>query len=426
MTIKLALLMTGNELLLGDTIDSNSAMIAKNLLPIGIDVSLKVTVGDSLTDLTEQLQYLNNNYDIVIVNGGLGPTQDDLSVEAVGKAFAINIVENQEAKAHVISWCEQRQFSANAANLKQSLMPESATIFANAPGSASAFFLQEKALIIVTPGVPSELRQILSRDILPLLQQYFAITPQPATEYYQTFGIGESRLQESLNNDFLELSSFYDVSFRAGLPLLELKLTPKQSESSEKAKALKDRFLQSISDMIIDHGKKSLSECLIELFKEKNLSLGFAESCTGGLMASEITRISGASSIFQGSIVSYSNDVKEQALSVSKQHLEQQGAVSKEVAEQMLMGAFKQLHCDYGAAVTGIAGPTGGSKEKPVGTVWLAFGNQENQQCYCLKIPGSRTVFQTFLSAIAFDLLRRQLLNLDIKPKYLQRYLVGQ
>lgn len=423
MTIKLALLMTGNELMLGDITDSNSAMIAQKLRPLGLSVDIKVTVGDQLDTLTDKLQWLDKHYDIVIVNGGLGPTQDDLSCEAIGKAFDLKLADDAKARQHVINWCQQRNFAANEANLKQALLPETATIFPDAPGSASGFYLQQKSLLIVTPGVPSELESILENHIKSLLKVQFKLKPAKAIHYYQLFGIGESSLQNLLHKDHADLETHYDIGFRAGLPLLELKLITKEPETNQ-AKKIKAVFLQAIRENIVAEKQAQFGQMIIELFQEKNLTLGFAESCTGGLLAAEITKNPGSSTVLNGSIVSYSNDVKQRVLSVQGKVLNNQGAVSKACAKQMLQGAFEQLNCDYAAAVTGIAGPSGGTEDKPVGTVYLAFGNAKEQHAYGLNIPFPRNMFQTMVTALAMDMLRRQVTGLSLKPRYLERYLL--
>lgn len=419
----LCLLMTGSELMSGDTIDSNSAYLGKKLADIGLAISEKITVGDDEAMLCAQLNRLTEQYDIILMNGGLGPTQDDLTAAILAKVCQCDLTVDKAAEAHIYAWCEKRGLIANEANLKQALLPNISTIFPDAPGSAPAFYLvHNKSLIIATPGVPSELRDITEKQLLGFLQQRFALQDSYHWQQYQLFGIGESSLQQLINEQFPQLSDYYHVGFRANSPYVELKLMAKADADTHQAKLQCDALLHALDDVIIGPAHSTLAKALIAELNRLGKTVSSAESCTGGLIASEITRIAGASSVFPGSVVSYSNAIKTALLQVPQSTLEAHGAVSEATVLAMLKGALNTLSSDFAIAVSGIAGPDGGSEEKPVGTVWIAYGSTQQQRALCLLIRQPRVEFQRMVSTIAMDLLRRQLMKLDENPRYLSRW----
>jgi len=423
--LQISLLMTGSELMSGDTIDSNSAFIAKALLEVGLEVQKKTTVGDNLALLIHEISTLSQNADILIINGGLGPTQDDLTALAISQACHLPISTHQEAKVHIEQWCLARRMKSNAANLKQAELPLGAMIFPDAPGSAPAFYCVYKGcLIIATPGVPSELKHITHCNILPFIQNQFAIKASEPWKKIGLIGMGESRLQEQINNDFSAINRTIDIGFRADFPTLEFKYRAKAPFTGNNPEFLKDEatLLNFLNPYIFSMQQQSIAEATIKILYSNNKTLGTAESCTGGLIASMLSQVSGASDVFMGSIVSYSNEVKTELLHVANHQLITQGAVSEATAQSMLTGLLSQIKSDLGIAVTGIAGPSGGSEEKPVGTVWIAWGSKELNNCVGLHIPFPRQSFQSLVSAIALDLIRRFTLNECDAPEYLQRW----
>jgi len=412
--------MTGSELMSGDTIDSNSAFLGHVFNVFGIEILEKVTVGDDKQLLLEQLNRLVDTYDVIFMNGGLGPTQDDLTAQVLAAAAKTPITRHPDAERHVLQWCQARGLDVNAANIKQADLPASAIIFNDAPGSAVAFYLQlGKALVIATPGVPSELKHITLQDILPFLEQRFNLVKNGSWQQYQLFGIGESSLQQLLNEHFPTLTEAYFVGFRANFPYVELKLKPRLPETDP---TQLQKLLRHLNAHILGPAHSSAASALVEQLHKHAKTLATAESCTGGLIASEITRIAGCSSVFPGSIVSYSNATKQQLLNVDETLLEQHGAVSEPVVKAMLVGLLHSIPANYGIAVSGIAGPDGGSKEKPVGTVWIAWGSLEQLHTVQLQINQPRLQFQRLVSAIALDLVRRQLTSQSLQPHYLSRW----
>ena len=416
---KLAVLMTGTELMAGDVVDSNSATLAQMLSDIGMQITEKCTVGDDKQQLLAAIIRLSHSHDCLIINGGLGPTEDDLTSEVMAEASGQPVKEHHQARQHVLQWCKSRGYDTSAANLKQACLPASAQILPDAPGSAPAFYIEmNNCLVLATPGVPSELEHIMRHQALHLLQKTL---PHQAAEKWKRFSllsIGESRLQQLLIDSFSGLEHFLDIGFRAGLPTLEFKYRRKIVEEAE-LDTQRQHIAQLntlIAPFLVAEGDGSIALQLMNVLKAQGKTLSTAESCTGGLIASEITKIPGSSAVFPGSIVSYSNAIKQRLLNVSEATLSSHGAVSQQTAEQMLLGVLAQTQADFGIAVTGIAGPDGGSDEKPVGMVWIAWGKVNAYRSVCLHIPFAREDFQKMVTAISLELLRRQLLGLDVQP----------
>ncbi len=413
------LLLTGDELMSGDTVDSNSSMIAKSLSKLGVSIYRKTTIGDNFTLLCDTIQQLCKNTDVLIINGGLGPTIDDLTAEALANATGSRLMENKLALEHLDSWCGNRGLTVNAANRKQALLPENCSLVANPIGSAVGFSVDfDGCLVICTPGVPSELRLMLSEQIIPLLSEKYPDHPKVSIQRLQIFGIGESTLQQMVSDKISDWPEQIELGFRAGAPLLEVKLTCRDT----KFEHLQKDCLKSLNDLfgahIIGLGDAKLPQTLVNLLTEKGLQMTTAESCTGGLIASQLTSVAGASQVFEAGFVSYSNTIKQSLLGVSATTLDSYGAVSEEVVKEMAQGALNKSGADYVIAVSGIAGPDGGTEEKPVGTVWLAWGNKNNIKTKRLLFRYHRQLFQTMVAAAGLDLIRRELLEIESSPHY--------
>lgn len=409
------LLLTGNELMTGDIVDSNSAMIAQQLKELGLEISRKVTVADDITTLINEINHLAEQADILIINGGLGPTIDDLTAEALAKATKVDLTEYKDALIHLKSWCKKRDVKLNTPNLKQTLLPQNCTIIPNKDGSAVGFKVNHRACdIYCTPGVPRELKTMLAEQITHDIAKYHPTKLITDTTRLQVFGLGESTLQKMIDEQLPTWPKFIELGFRAGMPLLEVKLTT----SCEEGHRIKPIWCAKLEKIIGDHIIATIKDTPLTLAKhlllklqEDKLKITTAESCTGGMIASLLTKEAGASSSFEAGFVTYSNEMKTELLAVTQQSLSQHGAVSREVVIEMAKGALKRSSADFAIAVSGIAGPDGGTKEKPVGTVWLAWGHKSNLKTVGLLIPLSRDYFQKYVANIGLDLVRRELIN---------------
>ncbi len=418
------LLLTGSEIIAGDTVDSNSATIAQKLLPLDISIHRKVTIGDDLALLVDEIIKLSTDSDVLIINGGLGPTVDDLTAQALAIANGdLPLKLDEQALQHVQQWCEQRGTKINDANKKQAYLPQDSTLIPNPVGSAVGIkLLLNDCLILCTPGVPSEMKLMLDEQIIPMLQQEFSLRGQTHISRLLTFGFGESTVQQLIDNEHGNWPRHIELGFRAGIPLVEVKVT----SHAQAHRAEHERWCDKLAEVLGAHviarvsgsSDISLSSIVIDLLRQQGKSLTTAESCTGGLIASMITETAGASDVFSAGFVTYANDIKEKILGVPGQILEHHGAVSQRVVIAMAAGALEQSSADYAVAVSGIAGPDGGSDDKPVGTVWIAWGSANKLQSKRLRFRYNRKLFQTLVAATCLDLIRRELLGVTESPQY--------
>lgn len=421
--MKIQLLLTGNEIMSGHTVDSNSAMIAEQLANLGLSIYRKVTIGDDFELLVDEIKHLSQHADLVIINGGLGPTVDDLTAKALAAANNENLDINREALSHVEQWCQSRGINVNDANRKQAYLPVSSEIIPNSVGSAVGIKMQlDNCTVLCTPGVPSELKAMMKDNIIPLLDEQLGDSQTPQTLRLQTFGIGESFLQQLVSDQYPNWPEDVELGFRAGMPQLEIKLRIFSEQHLQLQDSCHNWLQEAIGDHIIGLNDSSIAEAVIELLQAKNKRLSCAESCTGGLIASMITQIPGSSKAFEAGVVSYSNESKSALLGLDSELIKSNGAVSEAVVRAMANNVMSRTNTDYAIVVSGIAGPDGGTEEKPVGTVCIAWGAKGKIKTTTLLYPLPRQWFQSMIAAIALDLLRRDLLAIEQTPRYLKRY----
>lgn len=414
-------LMTGNELMSGVTIDSNSAAIAQRLEPLNLALASKVTIGDDPTLLQTEITRLAARSDVLVINGGLGPTEDDLTAQVLARACGVGLVEHPEAIAHLHGWSRHRGLALNDANLKQAWLPEGCEILPNPVGSAVGFKMRlGECDVLCTPGVPGELFKLLDEVIVPWLRERFPAPDKLTISRYQLFGLGESTAQQMISDSFPDWPPEVELGFRAGAPQLELKLTTRSADHDALRKAWEGRVRELLGDYIIGVGGARLAECVVELLTSRNKRLVTAESCTGGLIASMITSVAGASQVIEAGFVTYSNAMKQALLGVSAETLAAHGAVSDATVREMAAGALERSGADYAIACSGIAGPDGGTESKPVGLVYLAWGGKGDLRVRALMYPYGRQLFQTMVAATGLDLVRRLVLGIDTEPRYFQ------
>lgn len=415
------LLLTGDELMSGDTVDSNSALIARHLGPLGLAPERRVTLGDRPQQLREELAGLCAVADAVIVNGGLGPTLDDLTAQIVAEVAGVPLAEHREALEHLHSWCGRRGLPLNDANRKQALLPAGCSLLPNPVGSAPGFYLEiGNCLVLCTPGVPGELRAMLEALTLRIEEKIPAPLRRQVLRL-QTFGIGESSAQQLIRDHCPQWPDTVALSFRAGAPQLEIKLSVDDPARLRERDECRRQLEGLFGDHIIGEGDARLAERVIDLAREAGLRISCAESCTGGAIAAMLTQIAGASDVFPGGLVTYSNELKARLLGVSERTLREEGAVSEATVREMVQGTLRVTGANLAVAVSGVAGPGGGSAEKPVGLVWLAWGDARQIETSCLHWPVERTLFQTMVAAAGLDMLRRRLLGIQGLPRYFEQ-----
>jgi nicotinamide-nucleotide amidase len=417
--MKLQLLMTGNELMSGVTVDSNSAMIAQKLEPLNLRVHARLTIGDELGQICAEIARLAADCDVLLVNGGLGPTRDDLTAEALARVAGVPLAEHPQALAHLEAWCGRRSLALNAANRKQAWLPAGCTIIPNAVGSAVGFRLRlGDCEVVCTPGVPGELRLMLDEQILPWLAERYPLREPVVITRFQVFGFGESGLQQRISEEIPDWPAEIELGFRAGAPLLELKVSSFTAADATARRECEARVRALLGDHLVGMGETTLARCVVELLAARGARVTTAESCTGGLLATLLTEVPGASRVFEAGYVTYADHIKQRALGVHEATLAAHGAVSEAVVREMAEGALRESGADHALALSGIAGPDGGTPEKPVGTVWIAWGQAGAIQAVELYFPVARKLFQTMAAATALDLLRRELLGATTPPRY--------
>ncbi|MFD2230942.1 CinA family nicotinamide mononucleotide deamidase-related protein [Alkalimarinus sediminis] len=420
--LQIQLLLTGDELMSGDIVDSNSAMIAKKLQLAGYAVSKRVTVGDDIALMKQEIAVLAAASDVLIVNGGLGPTVDDLTAEVLAQVIGQPLEEHAQALGHLEAWCEKRNFKLDGPNRKQALLPKGVAIVPNPIGSAVGFSVNHNnCWVVCTPGVPSELEKMLDQTILPEIDKRFPTLDKTTVTHLPVFGLGESKVQQMISERIPDWPEEVELGFRASLPIIDVKLTAKSQEGEKARDVCLARLKALLGAHIISEKDETLPQRVVGLLQQQGKTIATAESCTGGLIASQITAIAGASSVFEMGVVSYSNRIKSHLLSVDPDVIEAQGAVSREVVYQMVEGALSQSGSDYAIAVSGVAGPDGGTDEKPVGSVWVAWGDSQNIETELLYFPGPRGYFQQVVAAVGLDLIRRRLLGIEEEPLYFKQ-----
>ncbi|MCY4045305.1 MAG: CinA family nicotinamide mononucleotide deamidase-related protein [Cellvibrionales bacterium] len=421
--LTITLLMTGNELIQGDICDTNSQHLAKSFAEHQLSIASILTLGDAPALLTKAIERLSFESDVLIINGGMGPTKDDHTSQALADALNEPLSTNDQGLTHVSHWLKEKGYIENdPKQLKQAQFPQSATYLGNPLGSAPAYHVQlNDCLVITTPGVPKELQSITDALILPLLKQNFSLPPTPAWHKALLFGIYESRLEKHLEKHVENLSSIH-IGFRVNTPYLEFKYQLPMELSSEQATKASEQLQAAIQPFLVSTDGTKLPELVLTLLKKQQATISTAESCTGGLTAQLLTQVPGSSSALDGGVISYSNTLKQKYLNVAPETLETYGAVSKETAIEMLNGLLNTTQSTYGIAITGIAGPGGATKDKPLGTVFIAYGETSSPQVVHLVIPIQRQLFQQFVALCALDLIRALLLHRET-PGYIQRYL---
>ncbi|HEY7318398.1 MAG TPA: competence/damage-inducible protein A [Candidatus Binatia bacterium] len=405
------ILSTGDELTTGKVVDTNAAAIADRLFAVGMDVAAVLTVPDHREKLSWALSEARQLGDIIIGTGGLGPTVDDLTTEVVAEFLGRQLLEHQQTVDNLKRRFGARGIAWTANNLKQALLPEGATIVPNPIGTAPGFRLAtgpDKWLIWL-PGVPQEMAAMLNETVMPWLAQQRAGAQQITACTFKVYGLTESKLDELVKG--VELGSDAKLSFRAHYPDLTLRLTVKGgAERAEVLARLKDYIHKALGSFIYFEGDATLEEVVGQLLLAKQKTLALAESCTGGYISHRITRIPGSSTYYYGGAVTYSNDAKIRFLGVKPATLETYGAVSRETSLEMSRGIRERTGAGIGLSVTGIAGPSGGSAEKPVGTVWISIAQENGQEARLFQFHGDRERIILGTSQAALHWLRSMLL----------------
>lgn len=391
--MKVEIISTGTELLLGEIIDTNAKFLANRLNELGFDVFYQTTIGDNYARMQQVLQEASKRADIIITSGGLGPTQGDITKEVTAEFLKRKLIIDKDIEKKLREFFISRNVKMPENNCKQALVPENSIVLNNDKGTAPGIWVEDNDKIFINlPGPPKELQNMFEKQVVPLLIEKFGMQGIIYSRTLKCFGIGESTIAEKLY-DLIKNQSNPSIALYARDGEILIRLTAK-AETKEQADKLIDKlateFFERIPE-IYGENADTLSSNLGILLRKKNLTISLAESCTSGLTSSLLTDTSGSSSYFLGSVVTYSNEAKINLINVDKNTLIAVGAVSHEVAEQMAEGVKNKFATDIGIGITGIAGPDGGTEEKPVGTVYIAIALKNNTTVYKHLFSGERT-----------------------------------
>ncbi|MFZ5569809.1 MAG: competence/damage-inducible protein A [Thermodesulfobacteriota bacterium] len=411
------ILATGDEVLTGAVVDSNSAHISERLGGAGIAVTCHTCVGDDLDRLTEILMAIAGRSDIAVVTGGLGPTFDDLTSDAVAKAAGVELAFNAEADASIDRFFAARRFPRTASDRKQAMLPVGSTCLPNPVGSAPGFMLRiRRCLFFCLPGVPSEMRRMLDDEVLPRIETVSG--KQGDIRRMKTlclFGLPEAAVGERLAGCDGELPDV-KIGLRATFPIIQVRLYADGRTEEivrEKIAAASDWVKSRLGSRVYSDDGETLEETVGRLLRERGSTLAVAESCTGGLLSHMVTNVPGSSSYFLSSVVAYSNPAKQAFLGVSAATLSAFGAVDEATVKEMAAGVRRMADATYGLATSGIAGPDGGTDQKPVGTICVGIATPAETRSMRLSLSfGSRSRNKLFFAVLALEMLRKELLAL--------------
>lgn len=381
--ITASIITIGDELLIGQVVDTNSAWMSQQLNDIGVWVNHRVAVGDVWDDIWNALDEESNRSNIILITGGLGPTDDDITKPLLCEYFGGKLVMHQPTLEHVMYLFEhvfKRPMPLLERNRKQAEVPDVCTVIKNEVGTAPGMLFEKNGKIFISmPGVPHEMKTIMKNEVLPLIQQSFQL-PHIGHRTLITAGVGESFLAEMIKDFEAALPGYIKLAYLPNYGILRLRLTATGERSKIEAELDKqfDELKQLVKEHLVIDEDITLQVLIGRLLKEKNRTIATAESCTGGYIAHLITSVPGSSNYFKGSVVSYDNSVKKNILKVKDETLQTVGAVSEETVREMLQGVLNVMQTNYAIAVSGIMGPDGGTPDKPAGTVWVAVGDHRN------------------------------------------------
>jgi nicotinamide-nucleotide amidase len=416
--MKAEIIAVGSELLTPDRLDTNSLFLTEELNKLGIEVLRKTIVGDNRELLAEAFRDALNRVPVVIASGGLGPTEDDLTRETVAELLGRRLRRNEEVVRAIEARFRSFKRDMPAVNLRQAMVPEGAEVLANPRGTAPGLWLEDSGrMIALLPGPPRELKPLFLEQVFPRLQRRVSGVRMFHRELRVT-GLGESHVEERLRSIYTRYSEV-NTTILAAPGEVQIHLRAWSDNAAQTNPALDEMvrsFELALGDRIFAHSAVSLEEVVAEILTANRATIAAAESCTGGLLAERLTRIPGSSNYFLGGAVCYSNELKTAWADVPAELIQAKGAVSSEVAIALADGIRRRVGSTLGVGITGIAGPGGGSEEKPVGTVHIALASSEGAKERVVHLPGDREMIRLFATQVALDMVRMHFL-FNSKPR---------
>ncbi len=412
--MKVEIITVGNELIAGEVLDTNANYMARALTEKGFEVAYITTVGDHEYHIEDALLRAQEHADAIVVSGGLGPTADDITTPSAAKALGRRMIINKDLLQALRERFARRRMEMPAANEKQAYLPHQAEILLNPLGTASGFFLRQKGKIyIFLPGVPRELQYLLSKNVLPLLEKESQEKMFNKSRTLKVFGLTESDIADRLKG--LKPQDYSaSLAYLPRFPENHLKITVRGISSEEVEKnlqAMEKVIRDKLEGWIFAVDTETLEAVVGQLLRSHQATLAVAESCTGGLIAHRLTQVSGSSDYFERGIIAYSNRAKKEILKIPEEILAQEGAVSDSVAQRMAEGIRQISQATLGLGVTGIAGPAGGTEEKPVGTVFIALATPQGTASKKYLFWGDRDQIKEMSAHTAIDWVRRYYLD---------------
>lgn len=410
--MKSEIISVGSELLLGNTINTNATFISMKLAELGIDIFYHTVVGDNANRLKDVTKLAISRSDLIIYTGGLGPTKDDLTKEVVSETLGIELELNNIYLKNIKEYFKKKNAKMTENNIKQAYIPKGGKILNNDIGTAPGIFLNWKdKKIVFLPGPPNEMKTMFNNYTVPLLKQENIIK----SKVIKTMGIGESSLEE-LIKDIIANQSNPTIATYAKQGQVEIRVTGKgrsEKEVNQLINPIIDKINKKVGNYIYSYNDESIEEVFFQLLKKNNMTVGFCESCTGGLVSSRFTALAGASQVFERGIVAYSNNSKMEELNVNKDTLEAHGPVSEETAREMALGLLNKSNVDIALSTTGIAGPTGGTKTKPLGLVYIGLATKNENYAIKTFFTGDRNSIQRKAANKVFAEGRKYLLKIN-------------
>jgi len=410
------ILTVGDEILIGQIVNTNAAFLGDVLFSAGLPVEKSVTIGDNEKMLLDELQDSLYNYDLTIITGGLGPTHDDITKPVLIKFFKDKLILDEKVLEHVKKIFSTRYVKMPETNIGQAMVPSKSKVIWNENGTAPGIWMEKgNKIFVALPGVPYEMKAMINDIVVPMLKEKFLSKMDYVLKQKTllTTGVGESILNEMIG----DVSGIIKEDKLAFLPSVEgvrLRINVK-SESEEKAakriSEIENQIREKIGEHIFGEGEEILEEIVGKILAEKKLTISTAESCTGGMLSSRITDVSGSSAYFKGGVVTYSNKSKVKFLDVKKKTLTKYGAVSGKTAKQMAEGVRKHFKTAIGISTTGVAGPTGGSDKKPVGLVYIGYSDKNKTFALKFLFGNYRERNKKRAAQMALEILRKELLK---------------
>lgn len=411
--IKATIITIGDEILIGQIVDTNSVSIAKRLNAAGITVEEKLSIGDDAEQIATTLKRAHTQSQIVIITGGLGPTKDDITKHTLARIFSSQLIENKAVAEHVEKMLAVRGIAFNALNRSQAMVPECCTVLFNHHGTAPGMWFEEGDHVTISlPGVPFEMEHLMEDEVMPRLKAHYSLHANIHRTMI-TSGIAESILAERIAEWEDALPKGVKLAYLPSPNIVRLRLSTYDSENGVAARKRIDELFNQlykiIPDNIVGYEDASVQQLVHQLLTERGKTLAVAESCTGGTIASRFTAMAGSSAYFLAGVVAYANEAKRDILGINYDDIMRYGAVSEQVARQMAEGARRITGADYAIATTGIAGPTGGTTQKPVGTVWIAVATPQGTIATLRPSGTDRSQIINRASAYAIEMLYKEL-----------------